>query len=158
MKRIGLLVALTFVIALTMSSVSWGGLCLDSDTACNDFYFCFERLQTGPAIYELHGYEYGCGSDDQLANGSIFVTGGYAYCGFNTQGRTGSGDYGNTAQRVYVINLSTNKGDYTYTYFAVSGVSPIAWGGGPNAATLRKSCVPSLTGETGLEVDEKFAE
>jgi len=125
MKRIILASALV----LAVSSLSWAGLCLDDDTYCNDFWYAFAPGEA--AVYEIHGYEYGCGDMDKSSDGVMHLYGGYAYIGtIGAEGTTsGQGDYGDIVGQFTIIDLSTLTGSMDWEYIYTSGGVVTIYGG-----------------------------
>lgn len=95
------------------------GVLLGMDSACNDHYFVANMMDTN--IYELHGYEYGCGSNDRISWGTLHIYGGVAY--FAWQDNNPGNDYGTIGTFAVPISLSTKTGTGTYMYiYSTSGV------------------------------------
>jgi len=125
MKRIILACALV----CAFSSLSWAGLCLDDDVYCNDFWYAFAPAEAG--IYEVHGYEYGCGDYDKSSDGVMHIFGGYAYIGtIGAEGTTsGAGDYGDVVGQFTIIDLATFTGPMDWEYiYSEAGVVAIYGG------------------------------
>jgi len=157
MKKIKLFVALAFAVALSVSSVSWAGIILDAGGACNDHYLYLDKLETG--VYALHGFEYGCGYNDRLLDGSLQSAGGYAYIGLTgITGTSGSGDQGNLSGWNYIITLSSDTGSINLNFFYMSGGSVAGHGFASMPATLIRGAPKPMAGETGLELDLAFPE
>jgi len=157
MKKIKLFVALAFAVALSVSSVSWAGIALNADSFCNDHYLYLDKLETG--VYALHGFEYGCGWNDRLLDGSLQATGGVAYIGLACiAGTSGSGDQGNLSGWNYIIDLSSDTGTFNINFFSLSGGAVNGWGYASQAATLVRGAPKPLAGESGLEPDLAFPE
>ena len=93
------------------------GILMDMVGACNDHYFVANMMDTN--IYELHGYEYGCGYNNRISWGTIHLAGGVAY--FAWQDLSTSFDYGNTGSFTVPISLSTKTGTGTYMYVYSNG-------------------------------------
>ena len=125
MKKFGLLTLLLSVII--MFSMSSGVIQKDSipptlgllieQSGCNDYYFVANLLDT--KIYELHGYEYGCGQNDRIATGTLHIAGGIAYFGWTTM--IPQHDYGQIGVFSAPISLSTKSGIGMYMYMQSDG-------------------------------------
>jgi hypothetical protein len=120
---------LTFALVFAMTSFGWAGLCLDDDTYCNDFWYAFAPGEA--AVYEIHGYEYGCGDADKSSDGVMHIYGGYVY--FGTVGAEGTlsgmGDYGDIVGQMTIIDLSTFTGPMDWEYFYSDAGTPAVYGG-----------------------------
>jgi hypothetical protein len=153
MKRIVLACALVFAV----SSASWGGLCLDDDTYCNDFWYAFEAGEAG--IYEVHGYEYGCGDMDKSSDGVMHINGGYAYIGtIGAEGTTsGMGDYGDVVGQFTIIDLSTMTGpmDWEYIYLELGTVSIY---GGVSSITASLCSYPGVSAASNQSLEPDRAD
>lgn len=142
MKKLGLSVALACAVVLAAFSASLAaGICLDG-AACNDFYFDAAKVN---AVYETHGYEYGCGYNDRMAFGALRTAGGTAYFGFGTVTST-TGDYGQFCSRVYAIDLGTRTGSYYYNYFYMYGGVDDGHGGSGSASMVYPCSVQAVEG------------
>jgi len=151
MKKIGICIALAVVLVLGVSSASMAtGIKLDMDSWCNDMWVSAEKLE-GANVYGLHGYEYGCGYEDRLLDGSLRVTGGYAYFGLTGNYGPGSagGDSGKQQMVNVIITMSTKTGTGYYSYFYISGGTLTGFGGGPTGFTMSYPQPPPPTAEAG---------
>ncbi len=101
------------------------GVYLDDVVYCNDFFFWVTEV--GTKIYELNGFEYGCGYDNRIAFGTVHVAGGYAYVAFEIQ--SPEHDYGSLCLNNYAINLSTKSGSGPWLYIYESAGSLTSFGG-----------------------------
>lgn len=100
------------VIILSCGAALAGTVCLDAVGFCNDLKFQYDT--TGiPGLYEINGWEYGCGYTERLIDGTLQVSGSTATFNF-TKGGVISGDAFD-ATYVGTINLSTNSGPYVFT-------------------------------------------
>ena len=72
MRTICLSLLCTLALGFTMSSAAQAGLCLDTPF-CNDYFFAFSTVESN--VYELHGYEYGCGYFDRHSTGVMHLAG-----------------------------------------------------------------------------------
>ena len=163
MKRSVLCIALALAFLLVTVSVGLAQMeasgipvttiCLDSLTSCNDCYLSLERSAPG-GVFALHGYEYGCGYQDRLADGSLLFAGGYAYIGLvlSLGSSSGCGDCGSIGARNYVIDLSNMQGEYLYNYVYMNG-GVIDGHCGNGEAVMRIGCPPPGTAVTD-EPDE----
>lgn len=128
----------------------WGVL-LDMDSACNDFYFVANMMDTN--IYELHGYEYGCGYHYRISWGTLHLYGGVAY--FAWQSQSPSHDYGNVGIYTVPISLSTKTGTGTYMFF-YSDTGALSHHGGSMAYSVSSGSNPtSLAPEDSPDISIK---
>jgi len=156
MKRFALCIALAFLLVLGFTSASMAtGVKLDIGTYCNDLWLSCISEETG--VYSAHGYEYGCGYENRLVDGTLRVTGGYAYWGL--LGSYTGFDYGGVKVENVVINLSTKAGDGTWGYFYSSGGAFGTHGGsGSYAMSWPQSPPPTAPEGAALEPDSAAAE
>ena len=114
--------------------------------ACNDFYLeCGDGVEN-TGVWSLHGYEYGCSHDDRLADGSLVVTGGYAYMGINIQQAGSPGDQNAMGCRTFVITLRSLSGTYEYSYVYLSGGTLDAHDGSGSCSVSLVSGPPAKAG------------
>jgi hypothetical protein len=87
--------------------------CIDEQGYCNDVKVIFNRVASG--FYTVNGYEYGCGYDDRILDGTARVSGGKVYISLTvvTSTSTATPFIG---QRFYEITLSTQTGTGTWAW------------------------------------------
>lgn len=156
MKRYALCIALAFVLVLGFSSASMAvGVKLDIDNWGNDLWLSCISEESG--IYSAHGYEYGLGYETRLVDGTLRVTGGYAYWGL--LGSYAAFDYGGVKVENVVISLPGRTGSGTYGYFYSSG-GVLTSHGGSDTYTMSWPQSPPPTAPEGaaLEPDSAAAE
>jgi hypothetical protein len=113
---------LSCTLLLSMSGVGQAGICIDQTGYCNDFFLAFTRIESN--VFQLHGYEYGCGYFDRILSGSIHTAGGYAYYGLSSaSGSSCAWDNGCGGSWAAVLNISTGEGTAYWNYYYTSGGS-----------------------------------
>jgi hypothetical protein len=126
------------------------GIRMDMVGACNDNFFVANMID--PKIYEIHGYEYGCGTSDRLSWGTVNLAGGVAYFAWKTIST--EWDYGNIGIFTVPISLQTKAGTGTYMFiYSDSGVLsqhgnasvPYSVSLGPNPNALAPSAEPDVS-------------
>jgi len=123
MKKRSLCLVLATVFLLSVSSMGWAGICLDSTSYCNDAFLQF--APAGGSVYSLTGYESGCGYDDRLAYGSMVLAGGVAYIGFTqNNGNSVPFDAGSSNNQNYEVSLGSFTGSYLSSATYLSGGVP----------------------------------
>lgn len=114
----------TLLLTSTLILSTWGigqaGICIDQNGYCNDFFLAFSRVESN--VYEIHGYEHGCGYFDRLLGGAIHTAGGIAYYGLTLAGGSScSWDNGCGGSWAAVVNISTGEGTAYWNYYYTSG-------------------------------------
>ncbi|RJP14874.1 MAG: hypothetical protein C4520_20815 [Candidatus Abyssobacteria bacterium SURF_5] len=128
-------------------ALGWAGFCLDSNLYCQDYYLNVTPLEGG--LYELHGYEYGCGEKAITLSGTAIVYGEYVYICFNLASGVTGGDYGSAQTFSVVMDLSTMEGFGLWNaFYLISG--EVFGSGGIDENVLR----PCANPEAGLLVTE----
>ena len=59
-----------------------GVICLDQTSYCNDAKLVYQNL--GGGFFALNGYEYGCGHDDRIIDGTMRKEGNTLYIAYTT--------------------------------------------------------------------------
>jgi hypothetical protein len=137
MKKIISIAVLTLAVSLIVGTVYAGTFCIDLSNACNDFKLMYKDNEG--EIYEIHGYEYGCGYNNRSAHGTAKVVGSMVYIGVN-----GTANGTAVMQRDFVWNLDTNAVTYSYSYH-----TDTYWGGSGTG-----SIVPCPTSASEFTVDD----
>lgn len=148
MKRWNLVTALACAVCLAAPGAAGAlGVCLEASDSCNDYYL--EVAPEAGSIYRLHGYEYGCGSTDDLVSGTLRISDGVAHIGI--LGSAGSAfDTGAVYQRNYVIETLTQDGTYEYLYMYLDN-GFIRYSGGDGTAILFICSDPGAPAQERLE-------
>jgi hypothetical protein len=123
MKATVFTLILACTLLLSLSGTGRAGICIDQDFFCNDFFLAFSKVESN--VYELHGYEYGCGYFDRLMGGAIHLAGGIAYYGLTqASGASCAWDNGCGGSWAAVVTISTGEGTAYWNYYYTNGGSP----------------------------------
>jgi hypothetical protein len=114
MKNILLMAVLLIAVSLIVGNVYAGSICIDEVGHCNDIKAIWKDNEAG--IYEVFGYEYGCGGYGRITSGSGIIVGNMLYMGFTGSYETGSSTSPVLALRYYAIDLDKNSGTGTWSY------------------------------------------
>ncbi len=117
------------------------GILMDMVGTCNDHYFIANMMDTN--IYEIHGYEYGCGYNNRISWGTIHLAGGVAY--FAWQTLSTNWDYGNIGSFTVPISLSTKTGTGMYMFVYSSSGVPSMHGSASQSYSLSPGSDPNFT-------------
>jgi hypothetical protein len=114
MKKIILMAVLLLAVSLIVGNVYAGSICIDEVGHCNDIKAIYKDNEAG--IYELFGYEYGCGGNGRITSGTGRIVGNMLYMGFTGSYQLGGPTDPVLALRYYAINLDTSSGTGSYSY------------------------------------------
>jgi hypothetical protein len=120
MKATVVTMILACTLLLSLAGTGRAGICIYQDSFCNDFFVAFSNVESN--VYELHGYENGCGYFDRLVHGAIHLAGGYAYYGLTLgYGSSCGADNGCGGSWAAVIALSNGEGTGYWNFYYTSG-------------------------------------
>jgi hypothetical protein len=114
--KIKIMIAI-FVLAASLiivGNIQAGTLCIDEVGHCNDIKAVYSDNEAG--LYELFGYEYGCGGNTRMTHGSARIVGNMLYMGFTGSYDLGGANDPTLALRYYAVDLNTSSGTGTYSY------------------------------------------
>ena len=114
MKKIILMAVFLLAVFLIVGNVYAGTICIDEIGTCNDVKLAYADNEAG--LYELYGYEYGCGSSSRIFAGTGRIVGNMLTIGLTGAFNTGGANDPILAIRQYTINLGTSSGTGTWSY------------------------------------------
>jgi hypothetical protein len=155
MKATVFTMILACTLLFSLAETGRAGICIYQDTFCNDFFVAFSNIESN--VYQLHGYENGCGQFDRIVSGSIHVAGGLAYYGLNlAYGSSCGWDNGCGGSWAAVINIGNGTGTGYWNFYYTSG--GVRSGHSTSDTVDSAFCSdPALT-VSGTRADAAFAE
>ena len=115
MRKFIFIVVVALVAGCIAVSAS-AGILLENTYHCNDFYLEYELI--GGGMYDIVGYEYGCGYVDRIGSGAARVVGNYVYFSVVNQ-IPEYGDHGQTASHFIMIDMGTFLGSGSSNYYYI---------------------------------------
>lgn len=145
MKKVFLLIFFSGLLFLMTTNPGLAGLCIDESGTCNDVFLTLDEIE---GVYGLHGYEYGCGHNDRLYDGSLKIAGDNVYYGVvGALGQSAGGDYGMYGYKNGVFSLSNFSGSCYWQYMYLSSGSAAGHGG--TADISASLCGPQSPEQSG---------